>query len=411
MKIKDAIQSHKKIVENYFFMTFLQGANILISLLLYPYLIRTLGAEVYGTYVFVFSNVQFFNILIAFGFGMTGLKSISMNVENSSIISRALSEIFTARVCLWGVCGILFATLFFIPFVQNHSFLYVIIFTSTIVTVLFPDSYFQALQKSKHVTYINITVRLLTIPFIFLFVKSPDDVVLFAAIVSLMPLLGAVYAFLYINFVDKNKIKFVSLCALKPIFTEAQPLFLSNALERAKQETVTFVLGSFLGMSSVALWDLAQKIVSLPKFLTNNINNALFPGVINNLTKERVHKILKFNKKLGVAMTLLIALCGYWAVLILGGEAMIAAFPLLVILSATIYTNLLSDCYFNFVFVPQNRYSLAYKNQLVSLLTFVALAIIGIFFLQNILFFVVAFTISCFVEVLYCRYVIAKYHL
>lgn len=411
MKIFDKIKPHKKIAENYFFMTFLQGANIIIALLLYPYLIRVLGKEAYGTYIFALSNIQFFNIVIAFGFEMPVQKKIAMHKDNLEIKSQTLSEVFTARICLFLVCGIVFFSLFFIPFVQKNALLYVIVFSTTLATVLFPVIYFQALQKTKHTAYINIITRLLTIPLIFIFIHSPSDLLKYALIVSALPLLGALYAFFYIQYVDKIKIQWISLRKLKPVFGEALPFFWTNMLEKLKQESVTFIVGAFLGMSSVALWDLAHKIVSIPRIITGSINDAIFPGVINNLTKEKVRKILRFNTKIGLATTICIALCSYWAVLVLGGKTMLAAYPLVIILSTTIYATLLVACFLNFVFVPQNKYYFTTKNQLVSLLSFLILAAIGIVFFQNVVFFVVAFTVSCWVEILYCRYVITKHKL
>lgn len=407
MKIFDTIKLHKKIAENYFFMTFLQGANLLISLLLYPYLIRVLGKEAYGTYIFIFSNIQIFNMIITFGFEMTSLKKISMNKDNAECKSTVLSEIFTGQICLFVMCGIILAALLlFIPFMQKNYVLYLIVFSTTLISIVFPVGYFQGIQKMKLVTGINIISRLLTIPLIFMFIKSPGDVLKYAVIVSAFPLLGAFYAFFYIQIIDAITIRFVALRTLKPVFAEAQPFFWTNALDKLKQESVTFIVGSFLGMSSVALWDLAHKIVSIPRIVTANINNAIFPGVVNNLTKEKVRRIFNFNTKIGIVITLLIALCSYWAVLVLGGKTMLAAYPLVIILSTTIYTTLIGDCFFNFVFVPQNKYYFAIKNQLVSLISFLILAAIGIAFFQNVVFFVVAFTVSCWVEILYCQYLI-----
>ncbi len=65
-------------------------------------------------------------------------------------------------------------------------------------------------------------------------------------------------------------------------------------------------------------------------------------------------------------------------------------------------------CCYNFVFIPQNQYYLTTKNQFVSLLLFLVFATIGVAFFRNVLFFASAFTVSCIVEILHCRYVIRK---
>jgi len=211
--------------------------------------------------------------------------------------------------------------------------------------------------------------------------------------------------------IDKTRIRFVSFRKLKPVFSEAMPFFGAAAFGKTKQEFVTLIVGTCLDMRSVAFWDLANKIVSIPLTITNSINDAIFPSVINNLPKDKVRKIIRFDNITGISMTVLVALFGYWAVLLLGGKSMIVAYPLAVILSTTIYTNLIVGCYFNFVFVPQNHYYFITKNRLVSLLSFLVISAISILFFRNLISFVIGFTISCFIEVVYCKYVIKKHKL
>ena len=410
--IKTKFFNNRKVAENYFFMTFSQGANLLIGLLLYPYLIRTLGVEVYGTYIFILSIIQIFNIFITFGFSMPAVKKFSMNPNNAEIKSQTLSEMFTAQICLFVCCGIILSALiFFIPFVRTNYLLYIIIFLTTLITIFSPDSYFHGLQKMKLATNINLAAKLLTIPLIFIFVKSPSDLFSYALIVSVLPILGAFFAFYYMKFVDKNRIRLVSFSKIKPVFSEAMPFFGTIALGKIKQEAVTLIIGTCLDMRSVAFWDLANKIVSIPRITTNSINDAIFPSVINDLPKERVRKIIRFDNVIGISMSVIIALFGYWAVLILGGRNMIAAYPLAVVLSITIYTSLIVGCYFNFIFVPQNHYYFATKNKFVSLLSFLIISVTGILFFKNILFFVAAFTVSYFIEIIYCKYLIKKHNL
>ena len=56
--------------------------NSLFYLLIYPYLIRTLGAESYGLYVFAFSVSVYFVSLVQFGFDTPALKAISLNPDD-----------------------------------------------------------------------------------------------------------------------------------------------------------------------------------------------------------------------------------------------------------------------------------------------------------------------------------------
>jgi len=410
--IKTKFSNNKKVAENYFFMTFLQVASLLIGLLLYPYLIRVLGKEIYGTYAFIFSNIQFFMLFISFGFGYPALKKISLNTDNIAIKSKTVSEVFTAQSLLFALSALILMVLaYFIPFVKTHFWLYIIIFSTTSTNFLFPSWFFQGIQKMKFITYVNLSIRLLSIPFIFIFIKSPDDLIKYALIVSILPVLGGIFTFFYLQIKEKIQIRFVSLKKLKLVFKEAMPFTWTYVFGSLKTESVTFIIGTFFTMGDVALYDLANKLIIIPRMITSSINSALFPNVVQNYNFERIRKIIKYERFLGLTNALIIIATGYWLVLILGGRDMLAAYPLAVILSFTIYAYLVVGCYINFIFVPQERYYFVTKNQFAALLSFITFASIGLFISKNVVVLVAAYTLAYVVEILYCKFVTKKYKL
>ena len=85
-KIWDSIKNNKKIIENYFFMTLILILNSLFALLIYPYLIRTLGKESYGIYIFGTSIANYFICFIGFGFELYGVREIAKNPASKSLI-------------------------------------------------------------------------------------------------------------------------------------------------------------------------------------------------------------------------------------------------------------------------------------------------------------------------------------
>ncbi|MCL2328489.1 MAG: oligosaccharide flippase family protein [Bacteroidetes bacterium] len=410
--IKEKLLNNRKVAENYFFMTFLQGASLLISLLLYPYVIRVLGKEAYGTYIFIFSNIQFFALFISFGFTLPALKKISLNPDDNEVKSRTVSEVFTAKMYLFIACAVILTVLILtVPFVREHGVLYGIIFSTLLTDILFPMWYFQGVQKMKFVAYINLLLRIFTIPLIFIFIQSPADLLKYTLIVTVFPFAGSVFAFFYLQIKEKIHIRFVSLASLKPVFAEAMPFFWTSTFGTLKQESLTFIIGTFFSMQSVALYDLADKIVRIPRLFVNSVNTALFPKVAKNHNSESVKRIIKYESFIGLSIIALIALFGYWVVLILGGKNMLESYPLAVVLSVTIYTCLIVSCYVNFVFVPLNKYYFVTKNQFAALISFLIFSLIGLLMSKNIIILVVAYTLSHVVEIVYCRFLIKKHQL
>ncbi|MDO4726612.1 MAG: oligosaccharide flippase family protein [Porphyromonadaceae bacterium] len=411
-QFKNKFKNNKKVAENYFFMTFLASSSLVIGLILYPYVIRILGKEAYGIYIFIVSNIQLFQVFSSFGFDMPALKKISLFPDHSQIKSRVVSEVFISKLLLFPISLLIIAVIsVFVPFVQRHIALYYIVFSSQLVEILFPTWYFQGIQRMKFVTYTNLAVRLVTIPLIFIFIRSSDDLLLYALVVSLLPLCGSIFAFFYLIIKEKIRLQLCSIRQLKSTFRSALPFFWTVAFGTVKKESVTFVIGTFFSMQSVALYDLASKLILIPRIITSNINGALFPNVMQNISTERIKRIMRYETYISLIIIILVVVLGYWAVLLLGGKTMLAAYPMAIILSITIYTWLIAGSYINFVFIPQGRYSLVANNQLWAMLSFLIMAFVSIVIYKSLIMIVIAFALSHVVEIIYCRYMISKYRM
>ncbi len=411
-KIKKSISNNTKVIENYFFMTALQIINALFGILIYPYLIRVLGAGSYGLYVFAFSVTSYFVSFISFGFNMPAVKMVVQNLDNTQKKNEILSGIFTAKSLLAVLSFIVFLVLLFtIPFLRSHKLVFTICFSQILAEVLFPVWYFQAIQRMRVVTLIQLGFRFLSLPFIFLCIKKPEDYWIYALIASLSVLLAGISSVVYLNRIENIRYHFVSFKSLKSYFKDAMPFFWMNSTSTIKQESVTIIIGSFFGMRDVALFDLANKIILLPRMLTTSINGALFPKLIENIQKAVVKKIILYETLLGLGVMAGVVIFGRWIILILGGSAMLDSYPLAIILSATVLVWLVVGCYISFIFVPNDRYYFVTWNQFVAFGTFFLFCIAGLLLFHSILIVVIALSLSGLSEIAYCNYLINKHHL
>jgi PST family polysaccharide transporter len=393
-------------------MTSLNICSTLIGILLYPYLIRTLGKDSYGLYVFSFSVVKFFMLFVAFGFFYPAMKEIIENRNDIYRKQQTLSAIFTAKMILLLFASVIFSILCFsIPLFRNNYLIFVICYAQIIADIIFPAWYFQAVQKMKFVTVINLIFRLLTIPLIFIFIKNPNDTLTYALIISLSVIIGSFSGVYLLWKEEKVYPKFLRICCLKKYFQDSLPFFWSYFASTIKSESITLIIGAFFNMADVALYDLANKIVSLPRTLTLNINSALFPKALAEKSTEAIRKIIRYETFTGIACFVGILIFGYWIVLLLGGKSMLAAYPLTVIISTTILSWLVVGAYIDFIFVPKNRYYFVTKNQFVAFFSFFIIISIGLLLCKNILVLAIAYSLSGFCEIIYCKYLIRKYRL
>lgn len=407
--LKLLISNNKTVIENYFFMTVLQIVNSFFYLLIYPYLIRSLGGEAYGTFIFATSIITYFIFLINFGFDFPAVKYAVLNISNNVKLEKLLSNIFTSKIILFILSFFIIIILSeFITFLEENFLLIMICYSQVIYHILLPQWLFQALQKMKIITYIQLVTKFLSLPVIILFVNDKDDLIAYALIFSLTNILSGLFAFLFVYFNFNLKFKIAKFREIGIWFKEAFPFFLSNSAGVIKEQSIIIIIGSLFGMKEVAIYDLANKIITIPKTLLTSVNSAIFPVLVKNYDSIKIKKIIKIEYIVSLLVVLFIAIVGKYVVLFLGGKDMLMAYPLSILLSFTIMVWLVVGAYISFVFVPKNQYYFATKNQILALTSFGVFCWLGLILKQNILVLGIAIFLSGLCEILYCKWVVYK---
>ena len=395
-------------MENYFFMTVLQILNMCFYLLIYPFLIRTLGQEGYGLYAYAASMVFLFVTFVNFGFDLPAAQQVALHSDDKQVLRSVLSCVQTAKIYIEMIAVLCFAVVMLInPIMGNAPCVFWITFLQTLTFILFPQWYYQGLQKMKMVTYIQFGFRLLSLPFIFIFIESPQDVWVFSLITSLASVLGGITAWLMIRYCDGIKIYWASIPAVKRAYLEAVPFCGSNIIGVAKEQGMILMAGSFLGMADVAIYDLANKIMLIPRTIFSKLNDALYPKMVVRSDKETNRRVLLYEVVLGIGAMLCVALFGPLAVYVLGGEQMMSSYGVTVILSFTILCWLVVGVFLQFYFVPAGYTRHILYNQIVAMSSCFIVAGVGLYFWHNVYALAVAYAFSGLCEIFYC-YIVAK---
>jgi PST family polysaccharide transporter len=395
-------------------MTFLQFLNSLFYLIIYPIVIRSLGVENYGKYVFSLSIVTYFIVFISFGFDLPALNKLSKAKDDIEKKSRILSEVLTSKGYLFILSTFVFCALVFsFTTLTNLKDVLLIIYLQVVLNILMPNWYYQGIQKMNILTYIQVISKILSIPFIYLFVRSPQDLVYFALIITIFTVLSGFCSILYIIFKEKISINLVSFKAVKCCLNESLPFFWSSSASIVRVQGTNTIIGLFIGMNGLAIFDLASKIILLPQALAMNINTALFPSMINSdyFGKQTLRRIIKYEFFLGMSIVLIVTLLGEKAISILGGNNLLGAYPVTIILSTTIPTWIMVSCYTYFLFLPGGFYKIITYNQLWAFAIFFASTLIGLALFKNVLMVAIAAAIAGLTELIYCRLIIKKYNL
>lgn len=287
------VKNNKKIIENFSFLTLFQLFALLSPMITYPYLIKVIGLDLYGSVVFAQTIITYFSLIVNFGFGISGPRDVANLKGDKTLLSEYVSSVFILKMALWLISFLLFIVLIsFFDYFENFFLLYFYSFFITVGDVIFPIWFFQGIEKMKYITYINIIVKMIFILCIFLLVKEKEDY-LFIPIVNAVGALVSGIISLYI-LIKKEKVSFtkVNFDYIKQSFKESFALFISSISTNIYLSLNKLIVGSLLSMKEVGIYDLAEKVVSLIKTPVIMLSQALFPKIAREKSLKFINKFL-----------------------------------------------------------------------------------------------------------------------
>ena len=320
----------KKIVfGNFVSLTSLQSINYILPLIMLPYLVRVLGMEKFGLIAFAQALVQYFLILTDYGFSLSATKTISLVGDNKQKINQVFSSVMTVKLIFTGLSFIIIcALLYFVPKFKTDWPVYMLSFGSVVGSTLFPVWFFQGKEKMNYITIVNIISGLISLGFIFIFIKGPQDYLLIPFLYSFLSIICGV-AGLYIAF-KKFRVRFIlqKISSIKHELKDGWHVFISILSINAYTTTRIFAVGLLTNNVITGYYSLAEKIANyIQTFPLDSFTRAVFPRISNVCVRNKQRAIAIMYKiqngiTLGFAVSLPIAyLISPWLIEIICGTA------------------------------------------------------------------------------------------
>lgn len=271
------------ILKNFSYLSLIHVFNAVMPLLILPYLIKVLGKDLYGLVAFVQAIVLYIGLVVNFGFYASATKSVAQNQNNPRMLSEVVSSVYILKTI---ICIIVFVIYVFIvlviPYSREYFLLFFFSFGLTFQDLLLPVWYFQGLEKMKYITITNLISRLVLLLLIFLFVKKKSDYLLVPLLNTIGVILGAIFS-MYVIF-KNDKIKFVKvpISALQQYFKDSVPLFISSLSISLYVNAGKILVGSFLNMSDVAVYDVIEKVTRMLRIPITTFGQAVFPRMVKS---------------------------------------------------------------------------------------------------------------------------------
>lgn len=329
------------IKKNFLFNASYQLLNILLPLVTAPYIARTLGAVGLGEYTYTFTLASYFQMFAILGFAFHGNRQIAKNRDDRQKRSQAFFEIFTFQVLISSFVAFVYVLYVVLLADPVHRKLLLVQIFYVLSAMLDVSWLYFGMENFKATTIRNFAVKLLTLAGIFTFVKTPDDVHLYAVIMAGGTLISQLILWCGVpKIVDVKK----EYCRLKlEHLVRSFILFVPMIAVSVYSMMDKLMLGGLAGMEQLAFYENAHKIISAPICLITAFEAVMLPRMINLASKgerESADKLIEESFSLvgmvAAPMTVGMVVIANRLTLLLFGEDFSASGGIMTILAVTI---------------------------------------------------------------------------
>lgn len=275
---------HISFYKNLFWQYGLQGLRYIFPLLLVPYLTRVLGTDSYAVYAYVLSFMGIIQTIADFGFTLSGTKGVVKKRDDTISVSQLVGAITFARLLLLAfLVAVVLAAIYFIPIMSENLTYVMLAFVGVSLRALLPDFVFQGYEQMGPLTTRYFVSKGLTVALSFLFVKTPEDLLLVAIADIAGGIVGLIWSFLAMRRLFQVWISFPSIQATLCELRTSAIYCISNVSSSLFSGFTTIIIGlAITDKSSIAFWSLTLTTVNAVQALYTPITNSLYPHMLNS---------------------------------------------------------------------------------------------------------------------------------
>lgn len=369
----------KRLFENFLSLSILQVINICITLVTLPYVLRVLGPENYGIVVLANSVVMLFHSIIDYSFKISATRDVSIFRDSNKKLNIIYSKVMFIKslMLLFSIIIITVIVFSYEPF-RDEKLTFFLTTLTLFGYVLFPDWFFQGIEKMKYITIINSSIKILFAACIFIFIDSSEDYWMYPLFISLGYLIAGIVSQYILCYKFSINIRYVKLNSIIVALKENFPIFINQFLPNLYNNFTVIILGLMVNTYSVGVYDAIKKVTDLGVTLISIISRVSFPYLNRDFSAFKKYRIYIFTTALLMSFIFIVINPLIFWYLDLNGESDII---ILTFLSLSIIGYTLYDVYGVNYFIIKRKDSLVMKSTIIaSMIGFVAVIPLVYFF-------------------------------
>ena len=331
----------RTLVANFGYLSLLQIAGYIFPLITMPYLARVIGVEGFGKIAFASAVVVWFQTVADWGFNYTATRDVAKNRDDEVKVSEIFSNVLWSR-CLLTVFSfiLLLLAIFIVPIFREN---YAVTFLLVPGHIMFPDWFFQAMEKMKYITILNLLSKLLFTIAVFIFIKNKSDFILQPLFNTLGYIVSGIISMYVILYKWKIKIKQPDFTSILTTIKGSTDVFINNIMPNLYNSFSIMLLGFFGGPVSNGLLDAGNRFVSISQQFMSVISRTFFPFLSRRIDKHNLYS--KLNIYIAVVISALLFIIAPFLIKLFFTEEFYNSVTVLRIMSISILFLSLSNVY------------------------------------------------------------------
>ncbi len=309
-----------KLAKNYLYNLVYNALNIAVPLITVPYVTRIILPAQMGVFSTAMSIFTIVVILARFGVLAYGTRAIAMVHDNPALMLERFRRIFSTQV---------FTTiLFFIPAfalslaltgASQLGWIYAVNAFMMLNAAVDISWFYNGLEEFRVTISRNIFVKIIAVILIFVFVKTEDDIVIYAAIYILAAFIGNLTMFFGLKrFAGTFRI-FSFKWIKKSVIKEAIPFMVPIILSLVFVETSRYFIYGFSGEATTGIYDQALKVVRMLIVITTALVTVVTPRISKFVAAKNFDSMKSYFVKVFIILAFQTILI-FSGVLVVGDE-------------------------------------------------------------------------------------------
>jgi O-antigen/teichoic acid export membrane protein len=296
-----------KLIKNYLYNTIYQVLVLIAPLITTPYVSRILGATGVGIYSYAQSIATYFVLVGAVGTTLYGQREIAYVQSDIKRRTKVFWEIEIFRIAAVSLCTIFYCIAFCLS--GEYVSVYRILILEVLATAVDISWFFIGMENFRVIVIRNTIIKVVGIALVFILVKSPSDVPLYAVCITIPTFVGNIS--LWFNLRKYlSEIHQPARMILRGIRVHVKPILILFIPQVATEvylvldKTMIGLLGS--NIDQVGYYTQAQKIVKIVLTVVTSLGTVMLPAMSSAFARGETKKIQN-NIKLALRFTFMLS--------------------------------------------------------------------------------------------------------